>query len=395
MNQNTAAAIVGALNSVTEALTTVAALSLQQPEAAVIGEARTTKGNDSQASSPRFIDQGDGTVIDTAHHLQWSKATLTPKCISQHAALKLCEGLTLGGHSDWRLPTRAELLTLVDDTRHAQAIDTEFFPDTKNDWYWTSTVCAWSSVRAWYVYFDSGYCGDDSRGDGYGLVRAVRALTQAPPAAVLADGDLEIRNPYRPSESWHVKPANGESKGRYSVGMVEDGTGHCILFDGMECGGQWSGNDAETMVRALNAKAVDGMAEITQAWNAGYKAGVEWAAHQVPVPGSEPKAPPAAAPSLPAPLPPAPDTMGLTDAQREVEDAFRRGWNSCRATVMQSPPAAVPAGYALVPVEPTEAMRAVFRAERGSATEFTHTVLQCADFDSRYRAMLAAAKGEK
>ena len=183
MNQNTAAAIVGALNSVTEALTTVAALSMQQPEATVVGAPRATSGNDSRAIGPRFIDQCDGTVIDSEHRLQWSKATLTPKCISQHDAFKLCEGLTLGGHSDWRLPTRAELLTLVDDTRHAPAIDTEFFPDTKNDWYWTSTVCAWSSVRAWYVYFDSGYCGDDSRGDGYGLVRAVRALLQAPPAA--------------------------------------------------------------------------------------------------------------------------------------------------------------------------------------------------------------------
>lgn len=51
------------------------------------------------------------------------------------------------------------------------------------------------------------------------------------------------------------------------------------------------------------------------------------------------QAPPAAV-SLPAPLPPAPDTMNLTEAQREIEDAFRRGWNSCRATVMQAQPAA-------------------------------------------------------
>jgi hypothetical protein len=41
--------------------------------------------------------------------------------------------------------------------------------------------------------------------------------------------------------------------GRYSVGLVADGTGHCILLDGVECGGQWSENDAETIVRALNS----------------------------------------------------------------------------------------------------------------------------------------------
>lgn len=53
-------------------------------------------------------------------------------------------------------------------------------------------------------------------------------------------------------------------------------------------------------------------------------------------PGAPLKAAAPAALALPAPLPPTPDAMNLTDAQREVEDAFRRGWNSCRATVMQA-----------------------------------------------------------
>lgn len=45
------------------------------------------------------------------------------------------------------------------------------------------------------------------------------------------------------------------------------------------------------------------------------------------------QAPPAAA--VPEPMPPVPDSMGLSREQREVEDAWRRGWNSCRALVMQ------------------------------------------------------------
>jgi len=176
MNSSTASAIVGALQSVTEALTTVAALSLQQPETAPIGVSRLSSGNDGAVGGPRFVDQGDGTVIDTANRLQWSKATLTPN-ISQHDALKLCEGLSLAGYGDWRLPTRAELLTLVDDTRHEPAINVDAFPDTKNDWYWTSTVCAWSSSRAWFVGFGSGGCYGDYRDvSSGGLVRAVRSV---------------------------------------------------------------------------------------------------------------------------------------------------------------------------------------------------------------------------
>ena len=170
MNPNTASAIVGALQSVTEALTVVAAHALQTPEAA------PSPLPIAAANGPRFVDQGDGTVIDTMTRLQWSKATLTPKCISQHAAVKLCDELSLAGHSDWRLPTRAELLTLVDDRRHSPAIDIEAFADTKNDWYWTSTVAAWSSSLAWYVYFGSGSAGSNGRVSGYGLVRAVRSL---------------------------------------------------------------------------------------------------------------------------------------------------------------------------------------------------------------------------
>ena len=130
-----------------------------------------------EPSTPRFADQGDGTVIDNATRLQWSKATLTRVRISQREALKLCEGLSLGGHADWRLPTRAELLTLVDDTRQRPAINVEAFPDTKGDWYWTSTVCAGSSTLAWFVDFNNGLCLNGAlRGYSLGLVRAVRSM---------------------------------------------------------------------------------------------------------------------------------------------------------------------------------------------------------------------------
>jgi hypothetical protein len=47
--------------------------------------------------------------------------------------------------------------------------------------------------------------------------------------------------------------------------------------------------------------------------------------------------------------------------------------------------------WVLVPREPTDAMRRAFRADRAASTYYTHTTLQCADFDSRYAAMIAAA----
>ncbi len=46
---------------------------------------------------------------------------------------------SLCGKNNWRVPTRAELITLVDAGRLSPAIDTTWFPNTANAVYWTST----------------------------------------------------------------------------------------------------------------------------------------------------------------------------------------------------------------------------------------------------------------
>ena len=57
----------------------------------------------------------------------------------------------------WRLPTRTELLTLVDDTKNNPACSV--FPDCPSDWLWTSTPWAGSSSYAWLVDFNNGNAG--------------------------------------------------------------------------------------------------------------------------------------------------------------------------------------------------------------------------------------------
>ncbi len=100
-------------------------------------------------------------VIDHSTGLMWTVESLGNKedaddGISQEACAERCSELRLLGHSDWRLPTRAELAALVDDTRHEPAIDTGLFPRVKSRWHWTSTPCAWSSASAWGVHFRYG-----------------------------------------------------------------------------------------------------------------------------------------------------------------------------------------------------------------------------------------------
>jgi hypothetical protein len=128
------------------------------------------------AQSPRFVDNGDGTVTDTSNGLMWSKETLTPECVNHAQAEKVCADCTAGGHTDWRLPTIEELFALADRSRHGPAIDTEAFPDTQSDWYWSSTPLAWSSDYAWIVDFSYGDANYDHRGCDDALARAVRSV---------------------------------------------------------------------------------------------------------------------------------------------------------------------------------------------------------------------------
>lgn len=116
-------------------------------------------------------------VLDQATGLMWSKATIA-KGKTWAEAKEAAAAVRLGGYTDWRLPTRAELLTLVDDTRSKPAIDTARF-DCESDWYWTSTPLASSpSGYAWLVFFGNGYY---NRQLINGRVRAVRSVSPASP----------------------------------------------------------------------------------------------------------------------------------------------------------------------------------------------------------------------
>ena len=104
----------------------------------------------------------------------WQKAT-APGTYTWEQALTYCENLTLpaGGYSDWRLPNRNELQSIVDYSRYNPAIDTTFFPDTVASNYWSSTTYADNTSYAWYVYFSYGGVGNYSKTSSY-YVRAVR-----------------------------------------------------------------------------------------------------------------------------------------------------------------------------------------------------------------------------
>ncbi|MBT3488191.1 MAG: DUF1566 domain-containing protein, partial [Gammaproteobacteria bacterium] len=79
----------------------------------------------------------------------------------------------LCGASDWYLPEREQLRTIVDYSRYNPSINQGYFPNTKSSFYWSSSPSAHYSASAWYVNFNDGLDGRDGKST-YKDVRLVR-----------------------------------------------------------------------------------------------------------------------------------------------------------------------------------------------------------------------------
>ena len=151
---------------------------------------------------PRFVDKGDGTVVDTVTGLVWLKQA---DCIKDTwaGAIGAVNALASGqcGLTDgsapgrWRMPSRTELESLSDRNENNHA---DFFSHTYLNWdgsvyqpaifsnflayqyYWTSTTDAADLFQAWTVFScDFGVYETPKSSMGYSL--AVRSAQEPDP----------------------------------------------------------------------------------------------------------------------------------------------------------------------------------------------------------------------
>lgn len=176
-----------------------AKLALGKPGDAAKCELAFTKARDKadagaakKGASCRLVDNGDGTVSDLDTFLVWEKktvgnvdATVTWAAAASDAVSAATgtsangEEITggLGGHDDWRLPSIAELETIVDFNpagcgTGGTCIATAFGPTHAGN-YWAITSDQADGAKAWVIGFDDGTL-DVTAKSGAAATRVVR-----------------------------------------------------------------------------------------------------------------------------------------------------------------------------------------------------------------------------
>jgi len=150
-----------------------------------------------------FENNGNGTVTDNNTGLMWQKcsvgqnndSTCSGSAVyynwyqavgevnasynpSGGSFKNVCGDLTTGSYTDWRLPSKKELMSIVDYSipYPGPTINTTYFPNTVASGYWSSTTYAYDPGYAWGVGFVNGGVGVHYGDKGHNLyVRCVRA----------------------------------------------------------------------------------------------------------------------------------------------------------------------------------------------------------------------------
>jgi len=107
------------------------------------------------ATSANFMTQtisGKVVVTDSKTGLMWQKEYAILKTWQQ--ALKYCEDLTYAGYSDWRLPNKNELSSLINYEKSGSP--SSYFPDMPDSFFWSSSTYVGNANNAWSVDFSNG-----------------------------------------------------------------------------------------------------------------------------------------------------------------------------------------------------------------------------------------------
>ena len=121
--------------------------------------------NGADLPSPRFTIQANTNCVkDNLTGLVWARNANIGGGMTWSVAITSCETLNYGGFSDWRLPNRRELFSLIDDGQSGPALPSGHpFIEVMQGSYWSSSTYAAFTGNAWYVYMYYGFMNNDDK----------------------------------------------------------------------------------------------------------------------------------------------------------------------------------------------------------------------------------------
>lgn len=127
-----------------------------------------------QPIAVRFYFSSDGTTLfDSKTGLMWArKAVVAGKQMNLEEAMSWVYNLELGGHRDWRLPTKEELEAFItaggaNPANYFNALGVTSVPNPASTWYWSSSSYTERSNYAWIVALWDGSASYDFKGRNY------------------------------------------------------------------------------------------------------------------------------------------------------------------------------------------------------------------------------------
>jgi hypothetical protein len=194
--------------------------------------------------SPRFTDNGDGTITDNLTGLMWLKDANCADTIGHdpdgtgdgsmqwESALDFVAGINDGTytisapHTDWRAPNINELESLANwgESDQATWLIAQGFTNVQSEWYWSSSTDTYQDYFAWCITMSNGHLNHRYKTPNVSHVWPVR------------EGQQDYPDPSYPANVWktgQIASYYAGDDGEHQLGVVlpdprfrdnEDGT---------------------------------------------------------------------------------------------------------------------------------------------------------------------------
>ncbi len=182
--------------------------------------ARCVRGQGSgDFPEPQLTDNGNGTVTDSITGLMWEQGVVEGCGVTAGGftnswtnALSYCNGLSLGGYSDWRLPNIKELTSIVNYAKYSPAIPGNFSCNGG----WSSTTDVSSPGNAWSLSVTDGSISSTIKSLSQ-YARCVRGGQSGPSGTGLVTVTINPGIAIFSAGGWYIKQPDSPQNGLYDT----------------------------------------------------------------------------------------------------------------------------------------------------------------------------------